>query len=181
MSPYRRTPGRRALTALHASLLALSAFTVAALGLFLLPEGRLFLEQHFGTVRAGSYLAWTLGLAGFALAPLLLLRDVGALSRVTLRPRKVREAFRIAGIPSVGRAFRVGAVGNALVLLASPLGVVLGERYTWPVFCAHVVLSGLAIAACSFGALVRLRDVVSELQPLPVPHRASHAAPAGGV
>lgn len=177
----RRTPGHRALTALHISLLSLCAFAVSALGLLCFPEGRFFLEQHFGVVRLGSYAAWLLGLGGFALAPVLLLRDMGALSRLTVRPRIVREAFRIAGLPSVGRAFAAGAVGNALVLAASPLGLLLGERYTWPVFCAHVVVSGLVIAVASMGALVRLRDTVSELQPLPVPRRASHAAPAGGV
>lgn len=181
MSRHQRTPGRRALTALHTSLLALCAFTVGAIGLMLFPEGRLFLEEHFGVIRLGSYSAWTLGLLGFVLAPVLLLRDIGALSRVTLRPGKIREAFRIAGLPTVGRAFTIGAVGNSIVLLLSPLGLILGDHYTWPVFCVHVALSGLLIAASSFGALVSLRDVVSELQPLPVPHRASHAASAGGV
>ncbi len=181
MSRYRRTLGRRALTALHVSLLALSAFSISALGLLLLPEGRLFLEEHFGVVRLGSYAAWLVGLTAFALSPVLLLRELGALRKLTLHPRRLRTAFDRVGIPSVGRAFALGALGNIAVLLCSPLGLVLGDRYTWPVFCAHVLISGALIAASSFGALVRLRDVVGELQPLPVPQRGSHAVPAGGV
>lgn len=181
MSHHRRTAGRRALSALHVSLLALSAFTVSAMGLIVFPEGRLFVEQHFGVVRLACYAAWVVGLAGFALAPVLLLRELGALRELTLRPRRLREAFDRVGIPAVGRAFALGALGNLTVLLLSPLGAVLGERYSWAAFSAHVVLSGLVIAASSFGALVRLRDVVGELQPLPVWQRASHAAPAAGV
>ena len=50
----RRSAGRRALTALHLSALALSAFVVCALGLLLFPEGRLLVEEHFGVVRAAS-------------------------------------------------------------------------------------------------------------------------------
>jgi hypothetical protein len=177
----RRTPGRRALTSLHASLLVLCAFAVAVLGVVVFPEGRSFLEQHFGVVRALSYVAWGAGFAGFALAPVLLLRELGIVRRITLRPKRLRAAFDMAGMPSVGRAFALGAVGNGLVLLLSPLGLALGEYYSWPVFCAHLIVSALLVAASSFGALVRIRDFVSELQPLPVPQRASHASPAGSI
>lgn len=181
MRRYRRTAGRRAITALHLSLLALCAFTVAALGIVVFPEGRTLVELYFPVLRSASYLAWAAGFAGFALAPVLLLRELGVVRRITLRPAKLSAAFDRAGMATVGRAFAVGAVGNLVVLLCSPLGLVLGERYTWPVFCAHLVMSGMVVAASSFGALVRLRDFVSEMRPLPVPHRGSHAAPAGGV
>ncbi len=178
---HRRTAGRRALASLHVSLIALSAFAVAVLGLLVFPEGRTFLEEHFAVVRAVSYLTWAVGFGGFALAPVLLLRDLGVVRRFTLRPARLRDAFDAMGAAAVGRAFAIGAFGNTVVLLLSPLGLPFGERYTWPVFVAHLVLSGLVVAACSFGALIRLRDFVAELRPLPMPRRASHAASAGGV
>lgn len=181
MSRHRRTPGRRALTALHVSLLVLCAFAVAVLGLVALPDGRVLVEQHFSVVRLLSYLAWGVGFGAFALSPVLLLRELGIVRRLGFSPSGLRIAFDIAGMPGVGRAYMLGAVGNGLVLLASPLGVLLGERYTWPVFCLHLVVSALVVAFASFGALVRMRDFVSELQPLPVADRASHAVPAAGV
>ncbi len=177
----RRTAGRRALTALHVSLIALCVFVVAVLGLLVFPEGRAFLEERFGLVRAASYLTWAIGFGGFALAPALLLRDLGAVRGLTLRPARVRAAFDALGAAHVERAFAVGSFGNTLVLLCSPAGLFLGEYYTWPVFVAHLLLSGLAVAGCSFSALVRLRDFVDELRPVPAPRRASHAAPAGGL
>ncbi|MBI1946874.1 MAG: hypothetical protein HYS27_14355 [Deltaproteobacteria bacterium] len=177
----RRTPGRRALAALHVSLIALATFTVAVIGVLVFPEGRLFLEEHFGIVRIASYLIWAIGLGGFALAPVLLLREVGAVRTFTLRPMRLRTAFDALGAGAVGRAFAIGTFGNTVVLLLSWLGLPFGDAYTWPVFCAHLILSGVVVAACSFGALIRMRDFVAELRPLPMPRRASHAAPAGGV
>lgn len=179
--PTRRTPGRRALAALHVSLIALSAFAVAMIGVMVFPEGRMLLERHFGVVRVASYLTWAVGFGGFALAPMLLLREVGAVRSFTLRPMRLRTAFDALGAGGVGRAFAVGAFGNTVVLLCSPLGLPFGDAYTWPVFCAHLILSGLVVAACSFGALIRLRDFVAELRPMPMPQRASHAVSAGGL
>lgn len=178
---HRRAAGRRALAALHVSLIALCVFAVAVLGLLIFPEGRQVLEQRFAVVRVASYLTWAVGFGGFALAPMLLLREVGAVRSFTLRPARLRTAFDALGAGAVGRAFAIGAFGNTVVLLCSPLGLPFGDAYTWPVFCAHVILSGLVVAACSFGALIRLRDFVAELRPLPMPRRASHAASAGGV
>ncbi|MCC7072043.1 MAG: hypothetical protein IT383_12010 [Deltaproteobacteria bacterium] len=177
----RRTAGRRALTALHLSALALSAFVVCTLGLLLFPEGRQLIDEHFGVVRIACYLAWAVGVGGFALAPGLLLKEVGAEPRLTLRPARLRAGFERLGAAPVARAFALGAFANVVVLALSPLGAPLGSLYTWPVFATHLVLSGLVVGAASLGALVRMRDFVDELRPVPAPRRASHVAPAGGL
>jgi hypothetical protein len=175
--PARPSFGARSLAALHLSLGVMGGFLVAVLFLVGFAGGRLFLEQHFEEMRVVAYVAWALGLAAFAAAPALLARDLGIASAFQLR--RLRATVSDAGGRGLLRAFSVGIACNALVLAASPLGLVLGDDYGWDVFRAHLVLSTLVVVLGSMGALVRLRGLLEELAAVPAPSRVSRSVSAG--
>jgi hypothetical protein len=168
--------GRRSLTALHVSLVIMTGVFIAVLLVVAMPGGKQLVEEHFSLLRATTYVAWGAGILAYALAPLLLAEDLGATSPVNLR--RLGAVLEDVGGRKLARAFTIGAAGNFLVLVVSPLGAVLGEVYSWNIFRAHLLLSMLVVVLASAGALVRVRAVLGELAHVPAPKRASHAEPA---
>jgi hypothetical protein len=175
--PKARQFGHKSITALHVSLVVLGAFFVAVLFIVGFPGGRLFLEENFVAIRAVSYIAWGIGLGAFIAAPTLLVKDFGV--RTSAKMRAIHEAVLETGGRPLFRAFSVASALNVVVLALSPLGLFLGDEYTWDIFRAHLVLSTLVVAFASLTALVRLRSLLDELAAVPLPSRVSHAGPAG--
>ena len=140
------------------------------------PEARGVVAEHFELLRGAVYGMWALGLLAFLLAPLMLARDLG--SRVSFRPRAIRDALFVAGGRPLERAVAIGMIGNVIVLACSPIGLALGEHYTWPVFVGHTLASVLVLFASGLGSIAQVRALLQETASAPKPQRASFAQPA---
>lgn len=172
-----RSAPRRSLAALHVSLAVLTGFLVAVVLVSGSDAGRTLVDEHFKLLRFAAYGAWAIGIAAFALAPILLVRDLGLMNGFQLRA--FRAAVSDAGGRHLVRAFGLGIAGNALVLALSPLGLWLGDVYTWDVFRVHLIASTIVVALSSGSALVRVRTLLEELAFVPRTKRVSHAEPTG--
>jgi hypothetical protein len=173
------------LAALHVSLAVLTGFLVAVGLVVGFEAGRVLVEEHFGLLRASAYVAWSVGIAAFLLAPVALVKELGLLPAglVTMGPRfevpRLRAALRDAGGRKLVRAFGLGFLANALVLALSPLGLWLGDGYTWDVFRIHLVASTMIVALSSGSALLRVRSLLDELAFVPQPGRVGYVEPTG--
>lgn len=172
-----RNAPRRSLAALHVSLAILTGFLVAVVLVTGSDAGKALVEEHFRVLRFAAYGAWAVGMGAFALAPILLVRDLGIMRGFQLR--KFREAVNDAGGRHLVRAFGFGILGNALVLMMSPLGLWLNLNYTWDVFRIHLIASTVIVALSSGGALVRVRTLLEELAFVPSTKRVGHVEPTG--
>lgn len=172
-----RDAPRRSLAALHVSLAVLTGFLVAVVLVTGSDAGKALVDEHFGLLRAAAYGAWAVGIAAFALAPFLLVRDLGLMSGFQLK--KFREAVSDAGGRHLVRAFGLGVMGNAFVLALSPIGLAIGLDYTWDVFRIHLIASTVIVALSSGSALVRVRTLLEELAFVPSTKRVGHVEPTG--
>lgn len=175
--PARPKSARNSLAALHVSLAVLTAFLVSVVIVTGFDAGRALVEEHFGVLRATAYVAWGVGMASFFLAPVLLVKELGLMSSIQLKT--LRAALRDAGGRNLVRAFGLGIFGNALVLVMSPLGLWLGEHYTWDIFRIHLVASTVIVALSSGSALLRVRSLLEELAFVPKVRRVGHVEPTG--
>jgi hypothetical protein len=172
-----RSAPRRSLAALHVSLAVLTGFLVSVVLVTGSEAGKALVDEHFGLLRFAAYGAWAVGIAAFALAPILLVKDLGIMNGFQLRTLK--DAVNDAGGRHLVRAFGLGALGNALVLALSPIGLWLGLDYTWDVFRIHLVASTVIVALSSGSALVRVRTLLEELAFVPSTKRVGHVEPTG--
>lgn len=185
--PVRAQSARSSLAALHVSLAVLTGFLVSVVVVTGFDAGRPLVEEHFAALRASAYLAWGVGVLSFFLAPVLLVKELGLLSsaprgrgtRRNLQLTKLRAALHDAGGRTLVRAFGLGIFGNALVLVVSPLGLWLGEHYTWDIFRMHLVASTVIVALSSGSALLRVRSLLEELAVVPAVNRVGHVEPTG--
>ena len=184
--PARAKSARNSLAALHVSLAVLTAFLVCVVIVTSFESGRPLVEEHFTALRATAYVAWAVGIFSFLLAPVLLVKELGLLSNRNQSTAqrdflltRLRSALRDAGGRNLVRAFGLGIFGNALVLTMSPLGLWLGEQYTWDIFRVHLVASTVIVALSSGSALLRVRSLLEELAIVPQIKRVGHVEPTG--